>query len=92
MALCAICGVIHNGDISCDQYNSKFTMIIENGNYYKFLKLEKEGERLHCELNGLERQFFSVKNVAERYYSMIKKVKNNQKCDKSVFGKKKVKK
>ena len=60
--------------------------IIENGDYYKYLKLEQEGEHLHCELNKLERQFCSVKNVEKHYFLMMKELKNKQKCDKTIFS------
>ena len=59
------------------------------GDYYKYLKLEQEGERLHNVLNDLERQFASVKNQALRYFLMMKELTNRQNCDLSIFNKEK---
>ena len=57
--------------------------IRKNGDYYKYLKLEQEGERLHSELNKLERQFRTVRNQAQRYFLMLRELENKQKCDRS---------
>ncbi len=59
--------------------------IMEHGDYYQYLKLEQSGEHLHALLNTLERQFACIKNVAERYYHMIKKLINNSKIDDTLF-------
>ena len=59
--------------------------IMEHGDYYQYLKLEQSGEHLHAHLNTLERQFACIKNVAERYYHMIKKLTNNGKIDDTLF-------
>ena len=61
---------------------------METGDYFKYLKLEQECERLHKELNELERQFSCVKNVALRYFLMMKELKARQKWEKSLFDQK----
>ena len=58
--------------------------IKENGDWYKYLRLEQEVDRAHHELNLLEEQFRSVKNKAQNFFLMLKAFKNKQKIDKSV--------
>ena len=58
--------------------------IRENGDWYKYLRLEQEIERAHHELNLLDEQFRSVKNKAQKFFLMLKAFKNKQKIDKNV--------
>ena len=58
--------------------------IRNDGDFFKFLKLEQEIERAHHILNILERRFEPVKNKALKYFLMIKAFKNLQKCDFSI--------
>ena len=58
--------------------------IRENGDWYKYLRLEQEVDCAHHELNLLEEQFRSVKNKAQNFFLMLKAFKNKQKIDKSV--------
>ena len=53
---------------------------IRSGSAYRYLKIEQKGENLHCELNKLERELLSIKNVPSRYLMMIKKVENKLKA------------
>ena len=59
--------------------------IWENGDYYKYLKLEQAGERLHNVLNQLERQYASVMNIALRYFYMLKALADKQKSSTWMF-------
>ena len=56
----------------------------EDGDFFKYLKLEQEIERAHNVLNTLERQFECVKNKVEKFYLMIRGYKNLQKCGKDI--------
>ena len=58
--------------------------IREDGDYFKYLKLEQAIERAHHELNELEKQFECVKNKAEKYFLMVKSYKNRQKVDQDI--------
>ena len=40
---------------------------------------------LHAELNEFERQYSCVKNVAIRYFLMLKALKNKQRNDKTLW-------
>ena len=59
------------------------------GDYYKYLKMEQDGESLHHQLNELEKQYGCVKNKAEMYYLMIKELENRRNSDKTIFNSKK---
>ena len=54
-----------------------------DGNFYKYLKLEQETERAHAILNKLEVRYEGVKNKAYKYFLMLKAFKNMQKTDTS---------
>ena len=56
----------------------------EDGDFFKYLKLEQEIERAHNVLYTLERQFECVKNKVEKFYLMIRGYKNLQKCGKDI--------
>ena len=58
--------------------------IREDGDFFKYLKMEQEIERAHNVLNTLERQFECVKNKVEKYYFMIRAYKNLQVCGKEI--------
>ena len=58
--------------------------IREDGDYFKYLKLEQAIERAHHELNELKKQFECVKNKPEKYFLMIKSYKNRQKIDQDI--------
>ena len=58
--------------------------IREDGDYFKYLKLEQAIECAHHELNELEKQFECVKNKPEEYFLMIKSYKNRQKEDQDI--------
>ena len=60
--------------------------IREDGDYFKYLKLEQAIERAHHELNELEKQFECVKNKPEKYFLMIKSYKNRQKIDQDIIN------
>ena len=71
----------------CNDCGKSFTAkknMKEDGDCYKYLKLEQAIERAHHELNELEKQFESVKNKPEKYYLMIKSYKNLQKNDQNI--------
>ena len=55
--------------------------IRNDGDFFKYLKLEQEIERAHHILNILERRFEAVKNKAVKYFLMIRSFKNLQKSD-----------
>ena len=55
---------------------------LNRGDYYKYLKMEQDGESLHHKLNELDKQFACVKN-------MIKELENHRRNDKKVFDTKK---
>ena len=58
--------------------------IRNEGDFFKYLKLEQEIERAHHVLNILERRFEAVKNKAVKYFLMIRAFKNLQKSDFSI--------
>ena len=58
--------------------------IREDGDFFKYLKLEQAIERAHHELNELEKQYECVKNKSEKYFLMIKSYKNLQKTDQNI--------
>ena len=58
--------------------------IRNDGDFFKYLKLEQEIERAHHILNILERRFEAVKNKAVKYFLMIRSFKNLQKSDLSI--------
>ena len=51
--------------------------IRNEGDFFKYLKLEQEIERAHHVLNILERRFEAVKNKALKYFLMIRESKTN---------------
>ena len=51
--------------------------------YYEFLCLEQAGERAHNRLNIAEKIFATITNEEQRYFKMMKYVKNQDKCDKT---------
>ena len=63
--------------------------IRNRGDYYKYLKMEQDGESLHHQLNELEKQYGCVKNKAEMYYLIIKELENRRNSDKTIFNSKK---
>ena len=63
--------------------------IREKGMYYEFLCLEQAGERAHNRLNTAEKIFATITNEEHRYFKMMKYVKNQDKCDKTIFNSKK---
>ena len=63
--------------------------IRETGDYFKYLKLEQAGERLHNVLNQLERQYGTVRNIALRYFYMMKALADKQKSSTWMFEKQK---
>ena len=61
-----------------------YRQIGEDGDYFKYLKLEQAIERAHHELKELGKQFECVKNKPEKYFLMIKSYKNRQKVDQDI--------
>ena len=61
----------------------------EDGDFFKYLKLEQAIERAHNVLNTFERQFECVKIKVEKFYLMIRGYKNLQKCGKDITSVKK---
>ena len=59
--------------------------IREKGLYYEFLCLEQAGEQAHKKLNEAERTYASIHNPEERFFLMMKSIKNRDKCDLSIF-------
>ena len=59
--------------------------IREKGLYYEFLCLEQAGERAHNRLNQAEKIFANISNEEERFFKMIKFLKNQDKCDLTIF-------
>ena len=71
-----------------------FSMVLpkhirEKGLYYEFLCLEQAGERALNRLNKAEPIFANIQNEGKRYFKIIKHVKNQDKCDLTVFQSKK---
>ena len=71
-----------------------FSMVLpkhirEKGLYYEFLCLEQAGERAHNRLNKAKSLFANIQNEEKRYFKIIKYVKNQDKCDLTVFQSKK---
>ena len=62
--------------------------IREKGDYFKYLKLEQNGESRHHLLNELEVTHACLKNQSERYFLMLKALENKWKCDPEMFRKK----
>ena len=58
--------------------------IREDGDFFKYWKMEQEIERAHNVLNTLERQFECVKNKVEKYFLMIRAYRNLQTCGKEI--------
>ena len=54
-----------------------------DGNFYKYLKLEQETERGHAILNKLEVRYEFIKNKAYKYFVMLKAFRNIQITDTS---------
>ena len=63
--------------------------IRENGDFFKYLRLEQAGERLHNQLNQLERQFASIRDTTLRYFYMMKALVNKQKSSDWMMERKK---
>ena len=59
--------------------------IRDKGLYYEFLCLEQNGESAHKKLNQAEQKYSCVQNPEERFYLMLKSLKNIDKCDLTVF-------
>ena len=55
-----------------------------DGNFYKYLKLEQETEHAHAILNKLEVRYECVRNKAYKYFLILKAFKNMQKTDSSL--------
>ena len=55
------------------------------GLYYEFLCLEQAGEQAHKKLNEAERTYSSIHNPEDRFYLMLKSIKNRDKCDLTIF-------
>ena len=56
----------------------------QKGLYYEFLCLEQAGERAHCRLNEAERVYSNVQPQENRYFLMMKYLKNRDRSDLSV--------
>ena len=56
----------------------------QRGLYYEFLCLEQAGERAHCRLNEAERVYANVQPQENRYFLMMKYLKNRDRSDLSV--------
>lgn len=56
----------------------------QRGLYYEFLCLEQAGERAHCMLNEAERVYANVQPQENRYFLMVKYLKNRDRSDLSV--------
>ena len=52
------------------------------------LCLEQAGERAHNRLNNAEKIFANITNQEQRYFKMLKYVKTQDKCDKTIFNSK----
>ena len=42
--------------------------IREQGAVYKMMKIEQQGEKIHKQLNDLDREFGYIKNKAKRFF------------------------
>ena len=56
------------------------------------LKLEQAGERLHSQLNAIERRFYNVKNKALQFWYILLEYENMLNCNLEYFKVKKKKK
>ena len=43
---------------------------------YKMLKIEQQGEKLHMELNEIEKKFKNIRNKSEKYYLMLRELES----------------
>ena len=50
--------------------------IREQGAVYKMMKIEQQGEKIHKQLNDLDRQFGNIKNKAKRFFYMLRELEN----------------
>ena len=64
--------------------------IREKGLYYEFLCLEQAGERAHNRFNKGQTIFGNIQCAEQRYFKIMKYVKNEDKCDLTIFNSKKV--
>ena len=53
------------------------------------LKLEQAGERLHSQLNAIERRFYNVKNKALQFWYILLEYENMLNCNFDYFKVKK---
>ena len=60
---------------------------VRQGVVFRYLKIEQKTENLHAIYNELERQFANVRNIAHRYFLMLKAYENKLKTDMSAFKK-----
>ena len=50
--------------------------IREQGAVYKMMKIEQQGEKIHKQLNDLDRQFGNIKNKAKSFFYMLRELEN----------------
>ena len=50
--------------------------IREQGAVYKMMKIEQQGEKIHKQLNDLDRQFGNIRNKAKRFFYMLRELEN----------------
>ena len=83
---------IHNkssGHYPCDVLSLVLPKYIrEKGMYYEFLCSKQAGECAHNRLSNAEKIFANIANEEQRYFKMLKYVKNQDKCDKTIFNSK----
>ena len=52
--------------------------------YFMFYKMEQAGEKIHSELNAIERQIWSIRNPQDRLWKYIERYKLRNSLDLSI--------
>ena len=65
--------------------------IREKGLYYEFLCLEQAGEKAHARFNKGELIWSNIRSEEERFFKIMKYVKNADMCDMTIFNSAKTK-
>ena len=76
----------NNGQAFKIQFNLSYLWNL----YYKFLCLELAWERAHNRFNKGQAIFANIQSGELRFFKIMKYVKNQDKCDMTVFNSKKV--
>ena len=74
--------------IACSKYEYLET---DKGLYYEFLCLEQAGEKAHARFNKGEVIWANIRSEEERFFKIMKYVKNADMCDMTIFNSAKTK-